>query len=338
MLTNIIFETINGILQKNRDRFITKREILEECFDLKKNGSVKGCKYFGSMEATLRKMKEILGRKGLSFVYKNGRDCAQGFMYPPNVADPMAEELLSTKKMRMKQVMRLLQNSQGLFPMMWLADLVGKNVFMNSPQTPIIFFGENLQLRGLEFLPVIYDAIESRKVLELNYTPGFREQAISLIVHPYRLKEYNQRWFLFCRSTDKDGKIQPYSICALDRIRGEIVEASDISYLTPEKTEYDESYFKDIVGVTRPKKSKPQHIIIQCKDEKTAARIDSKPIHKSQKWSNDEEKTSFSLDIIPNNEFYSQILSYGTDIVVLSPVSVKEEMRRRVQKMNENYS
>lgn len=327
------FEQLDKLLLDNREAYITYTDILRNYYGLRGNNTVKGNKGYESVKEAVKKIKRVLKSQGLSLDYANGRDCSQGFRYPKDAVDPMSEERNACKKMRMKQLERLIRNSKGLFPATWLADLVGKKARQDGDE-PIVLFDGNLQLNGIELLPVLYDAIEKQQAVCFRYNPGYREKGVVLTVHPYRLKEYNQRWFLFCESEKVDGKT--YGICALDRIEGQVEILDNIAYKPNDKGVFGEEYFKDIIGVTRLR-GRVEHIIMECHDAKAAARLLTKPLHRSQSTYDKEGMTYITLDVIPNDELFTQLLSFGPSLSVLSPSLVREEMAQRISQMMEFY-
>ena len=48
----------------------------------------------------------------------------------------------------------------------------------------------------------------------------------------------------------------------------------------------------------------------------------------------DKDNCIISIDVIPNNELISLILSFGSDVEVLEPISLREEIAKIVK---ENY-
>lgn len=52
-------------------------------------------------------------------------------------------------------------------------------------------------MRGIENLGMLYNAIVYKKVLQIQYKSFNSEVPYDVIIHPYHLKQYNNRWFLF---------------------------------------------------------------------------------------------------------------------------------------------
>jgi hypothetical protein len=61
----------------------------------------------------------------------------------------------------------------------------------------VIGLESNIDLKGIEYLSQLYDAIINEQVLEVEYQDFKSEEPFTLTFHPYYLKQYNNRWFVF---------------------------------------------------------------------------------------------------------------------------------------------
>ena len=189
-------------------------------------------------------------------------------------------------------------------------------------------------LKGFnEFFYKLYDAIFIKQVMKIEYkTYSGKEE--TFVMSPYFLKEYNNRWFLFGYNHDR-GVI---TNAPIDRIEG--IETSDIKYVT--HTEVDglkdleifDDYFDDIIGVTHDSKEKKVEVCLQFSD-KRYPHVKTKPIHPNQR--NYDDKRMIKLPVIPNNELYQVILSFGKDVEVVSPQSVRDRMKDIIREMSSTY-
>lgn len=203
----------------------------------------------------------------------------------------------------------------------WRFNLKGKN-------ENVIGFEQNSNLKGLGFLSGVIDAASNHQSLRIeyhNYKNGGKD--ILFIIHPYYVKQYNNRWFLF----GLDNKRKEISNLALDRIVS-IQVASDIAFIPNETIDF-EHYFDDVVGVSILKDDIKKDIIVLRFTEARFPYVTSKPIHKSQKVVSEEEHT-ISLDIKPTRELEQQILSFGPDVEVLAPNLFRVQIGRKIA---ENY-
>ena len=231
----------------------------------------------------------------------------------------------------MRAALTTLSRFKGLPQFEWINEIIPKieSNFQLSPNTiPIISFQANEYLQGLEFLNSLYKNIINKNVIEIQYRP-FNKPVIQQIVHPYYLKQYNNRWFLLGYNDSYD-KI---SIFALDRIENVI----DINKAYRENVIDFEEYFEDIIGVTIPEEGKIVKIILRFSNS-VAPYITTNPLHGSQKQLSKNGMYLFiSLSVIPNYELKKLILSFGADCTIIEPMCLKEEIKDILDKEIKNY-
>lgn len=176
---------------------------------------------------------------------------------------------------------------------------------------------------GLEYFDTIHDAIINKKVLCIGYHSSRSNNIISIIFYPFFLKEYKGRWYALGY---KDGLNGTY-ILPLDRIK-------DFSYsILPFPKEMDfnpDKYFKDIIGVT--KLSGDIRKITFLVRNKLSPYINMNPIHNSQriieKYSNGDYL--FSIDIIPNREFFNLVIQYQPHLSIVHPKDIGLIVNERI--------
>ena len=142
----------------------------------------------------------------------------------------------------------------------------------------------------------------------------------------------HNRWFLFGLNADKN-KITNYP---LDRILN--IAILDTAYIEKDEDLDMEEYFDEIIGVTFPKeeeKRKVANIVLKFHKD-LYPYIKSKPIHQTQHCYDDEYKVTFQ--VIPNIELRSLILSYGSQVEVIEPQSLRDEIKEHALKMKEIYN
>lgn len=192
-----------------------------------------------------------------------------------------------------------------------------------------IDYGENYRLRGRERLPLLYKCI-NKTVLSISYKT-YDNLCETYILHPYLLKIYNNRWFLFGYRPDVDDN---YWCVPLDRIENiELKKDIDVKA----RPEGYNNYFDNIIGVTKGKLLEDDsiikaftedNIIIRISNLKTWKRIVTKPIHKSQHIIRDYENGygEIEINVLPNPEFYYRLLSIGKGIKIITPTTVSNIM------------
>lgn len=171
--------------------------------------------------------------------------------------------------------------------------------------------------------------MDTNDPVRLTYQPYMSEKQ-DIFVHPYHLKQYNNRWFLIGKAEGKE-HLQNY---AVDRIKG-IVHLSK-PYI---ESEIDFSnYFDDVIGVSV--NENPIEKIIMKVNKKRYPYIRTKPLHPTQDVIEENENDDYvviSIDVKVNNELITTLLSYGPDIEVLSPDSLRNLIIERIKTMYDTY-
>jgi predicted DNA-binding transcriptional regulator YafY len=216
-----------------------------------------------------------------------------------------------------------LSHLKGMPKFEWVTELIPKlkeGMVQNTQAKTFMEFDNNPFLRGVENLETLYNAIFNRQTLRIQYQTFDSPEPKTFIIHPYFLKSYNHRWFLFGYYPEAGN---PAWNLAIDRIKG-IEEAKD-KYI--ENTEIDwNEYFEDMVGVTRPENAQPEKIVLHFLGLR-GKYVETKPIHGSQKarWI-DDNTLEVQLDLIVNRELVSLLLSYGDDLVINKPIDLRTKL------------
>lgn len=186
-----------------------------------------------------------------------------------------------------------------------------------------INFESNIDLKGLNFLTPLFNAIINERVLAIKYKDFKSSKPYVVTFHPYYLKQYNNRWFVFGLNSDNH---IPYWNLALDRI--ESLSETTLQY-KPSTIDWEE-YFFDLVGVTRPDSVELQEIILNFSPE-VAPYVITKPIHPSQKHKNTKLGLEVIIKVIPNFELERLVLSFGEQVKVISPMNFKKRISQRLK-------
>ena len=205
-----------------------------------------------------------------------------------------------------------------------------KSAFQDEEPKEVISFDQNEFLVGLDYLPTLYKSITNKSALIVEYQSFKDTKPKQLTIHPYYLKQFNKRWFLFGLN-DQDKLI--YNL-PLDRIKS-ISQCSE-KYIGNTTLDFKE-YFEDIVGVSFTPNEKPIKIKLKLNNEVTPY-ILTKPLHGSQKkLESNADGTMIEIEVIPNIELRQLILSYGDGIEVISPKSFRDQMKKVIGNMNRKY-
>ena len=192
-------------------------------------------------------------------------------------------------------------------------------------------FDNNSEAKGLEFIEDIMNAIVHKYPLKMWYKPFTSAEEIKRNIHPYHLRQYNRRWYVFALPEEHD-KIHNYP---LDRI----VKLEHLSKPYIESSVDFDDYFEDIVGVSNYEESSVEKVVLKVSN-KSIDYIRTKPLHWSQtelkKCSND-EGTVIQLKLKVNTELKMLLFSYSDAIEVLEPAWLRDFFARRIKKMRDIY-
>jgi len=182
-------------------------------------------------------------------------------------------------------------------------------------------------------LGILYNQLLKKKALNIEYKTFDKNESYIRKIHPYHLKQYNNRWFLF--GYEEGGKYTGITNLALDRIQN-IEETTE--NIKPDTTSWGD-YFDEIIGVSKD----PEVATIKIKLRFSKQRIKyvlTKPIHgATQKLDkNDFENRTISIEVIPNKELYQLLLSFGSDVEVLEPKMVIEELKKQANEILNYYN
>ena len=234
-------------------------------------------------------------------------------------------ELSNSDKEAIREVLPLLLRMKNTEGFNWVEEVISKiELFLEiTSQKKIIDFQDNSYLKGIEYLHKLYHYILKEKCLEIIYKPFYKEEK-KIKISPYYLKQYNNRWFLLGREHSSDS----LKTLALDRI----VSIKTIKECFIKNSTDFEDYFDEIIGVTSYEDRETENIVIKL-DKKTIPYVITKPLHSSQKIKGDELR----LKVKQNEELISIILSFGEEMIVIEPESLRDKIKMKIQKSVNQY-
>ena len=193
----------------------------------------------------------------------------------------------------------------------------------------VIGLDSNIDLKGIDYLSQLYDAIINERVLTVTYKDFKTDVPFILTFHPYYLKQYNNRWFVLGYNEEFN---MPTWNLALDRIESIESTRKDFHHIDIDWNEY----FYDIIGVTRYQNKETELIVLDFSQD-AAPYVETKPIHPTQKSTWEKEKLRVVIDVIPNYELMSMILSFGDKVKVVSPEDFKNQIYSRIKSASRQY-
>ena len=199
---------------------------------------------------------------------------------------------------------------------------------LNDSPSPLVTFQSNPDLKGISHFPNLLQAIRTKRVLKLRYTP-YGKDTQTITIYPYHLKQFNDRWYLIAQAKG----YETYAHYALDRI--DSYEEVALPYKDSD-VDFSE-YFDDVIGVTVPD-GDAEDIVIKVTGKRFNY-IRTKPLHLSQRIIEEAEGYAIiSINVKVNKELESLILSFGDDMEIIAPASFRDRIAEKVKVMNQLYS
>lgn len=176
------------------------------------------------------------------------------------------------------------------------------------PTRKMVYFDVNEHYQGLAYLEVLFNHVFEEQVIKVSYV-SFENEQFVFTFHPYLLKEYSQRWYVYgLEHGSREIRRFP-----LDRIR-KIEKDNEVTFV-PNEIWDAELHFSEMVGISRTADQKPEKIKIRSFGI-TSDYLLTKPLHHSQRLVDEAEgHCEFEYFVIRNYEFESLLRSFGDGVV-----------------------
>lgn len=236
---------------------------------------------------------------------------------------------------QLSQCMAILSQFEGMPQMEWLKSFLERfrlSLNIDPDGKRVVGFDENKYLVGREYFSRLLSAISNKEVLDISYK-SFKDDSVKhKIVHPYYIKEYNNRWFLLGKTEGFD----TISTLAFDRIE-DIDHAEHTDYIPNSEIDFNDDYFTEMIGVTKPLAETRQKVGLRVSKE-LFPYIATKPVHETQKVKEtDDSGVIIEIELYINYELKQLLLSYGDGIEVLYPDSLRTQLRLKQENALRHY-
>lgn len=307
---------------RNEYRWMSMAELLRAC------NKVLESKGFAKVsERTVREDFRTIDTEYDVKILKELRGHTAYFRYEDTTYSIAQQILPEEANSTLKKAIEVLDELGNSPHVLWVKTLL-RQITLEAPYAKIgnIQFQNNLDLAGLNFFNDLAGYIVNKRAIRLTYKAYGKEEQ-TCIMHPYLLKQYNDRWYLVGQN---DG-YETFSNRAIDRIVK--VEEANVEY---KGTGVDfEEYYEYTIGVTFEPGDPVEDIVLKV-DPQRYNYIRSKPLHWTQtelhELSDDDHKY-VRLKLRVNRELTALLLSYGRDVEVVSPATLREMMGLMVEDM-----
>lgn len=278
----------------------------------------------------IRFMKSESGYTAPIESYRDGRKAF--YRYSDKDFSINKQPLNATETEQLKSAIAVLQRFEGSPEFEWVNEMgpMLKDQFgLKEQDKKVMGYDSNIDYSGYEYITPLFNAITNKRVLSIKYKP-FKEEEFDLEFHPYYLKQYNNRWFVYGRNELL--RVDTWNL-ALDRI----VSINEIDQKYKEDKMDWEDFFYDIIGVSKPINAVVEVVELLFTSEQ-APYIQTKPLHPSQKSkTNEDGSLSVTIKVVINYELEMKLLSFGEKVTVLSPQSLLEKISNRLHQASKKY-
>ncbi|HZY38179.1 MAG TPA: WYL domain-containing protein [Mucilaginibacter sp.] len=185
--------------------------------------------------------------------------------------------------------------------------------------------------QGVQYFQQLLKAIKAYKIVKFNYQEFYEDRIDNCTVEPYALKEFKGRWYLLAKNQN-DNKIEAFGLHKMS-----MVDTKPGKFKYP--TGFDpKQLFKNCFGILLPDERDEVKKVILSFHTQQGKYVKDYPLHESQKEiiDNDEEYR-ISLNVYIKFDFIMEILSYGEDVEVIAPESLRIEVKKRYSQASKLY-
>ena len=184
--------------------------------------------------------------------------------------------------------------------------------------------------KGIEHISTLLLSIKNRVAVQFNHLNYQTEEIKDYIVEPYLLKEFDGRWYLFAFVKT----LGSFRTFGLDRI-SDIVLMDNTFERKAELVQTAEK-FENVYGLVYEQdqnKNAPLEKVSLRFSPLMVKHLFALPLHHSQTINDN----VITLQVIVNPELENKILSYGENVEVLSPQSLRDKIKERLTNTIQQY-
>lgn len=265
-----------------------------------------------------------------------GKDC---YSYKKSGFSIFNHELTREEMSILYEVLNTVGQFKGLPNFAWLNGLRAN--FGMKKHKSVLSFAHNPLLKNSNIMASLYDIVANQQVIKMTYKRFTDADAEVYSIHPYLLKQYNNRWYLVGLRPDRN---QIYTL-PIDRI-------VDFEPLTDEDfIKYEgniEDHFEHVIGITVFDNSKPEDVYFWISDS-AYPYYDTKPIHHSQETMDEETASTLRKEFglqggkimhlfcCLNYEIEQELARNFENIIILKPATLRKSFTDKINEMHKNY-
>jgi proteasome accessory factor B len=192
--------------------------------------------------------------------------------------------------------------------------------------SPSVFLEKRKSL-GTENIYGIIHAIQNGYILQFTYQKHWEDFSTQRIVYPLAIKESQQRWYLVALDKKND-VVKTFGLDRISNLKVTDTKFKPFAYKV-------EKEFQHAFGVETY--SPAEKVVLEFSKQQ-GNYIKTFPLHESQRIIEEtEDSVILEIFIHTTNDIKMELLKYGSDVKVLSPISLQNEIKNRISDMANLY-
>jgi predicted DNA-binding transcriptional regulator YafY len=222
------------------------------------------------------------------------------------------------------QRLGVLQENSGLEKAFQSLHYTAREKAQKAAETKQIYFDPFPKSDTSAYIPMFLHGIDEGLQLQFEYMPFHAPEPKSVVFDPWFLRFFDRRWYVGGFSHDpSEGFVRTFP---LDRI----VAPPTVLKAAPRKpSEFKASnYWQNIYGITIPPGAKPENVVLRFSTLQGKYFLSAPFYEPFQVLEQTDSYILIQMQIIINIELIRKLASYGTEVKVQEPQSLKDQLRQ----------
>ena len=192
--------------------------------------------------------------------------------------------------------------------------------------SPSVFLEKRKSL-GTEHIHGIIHAIQNLYLLQFTHQKHWEDFSSQREVKPIAIKESQQRWYLVALDK-KNNVVKTFGLDRISNLKITDTKFKPVAYNV-------EKEFQHAFGVETYEAA--EKVVLEFSKQQ-GNYIKTFPLHESQRIvEENEDSVILEIFIHTTNDIKMELLKYGSDVKVLSPISLQNEIKNRISEMSKLY-
>ena len=192
--------------------------------------------------------------------------------------------------------------------------------------SPSVFLEKRKSL-GTEHIYGIIHAIQNLYLLQFTHQKHWEDFSSQREVKPIAIKESQQRWYLVALDK-KNNVVKTFGLDRISNLKITDTKFKPVAYNV-------ETEFQHAFGVETYEAA--EKVVLQFSKQQ-GNYIKTFPLHKSQRIVKEtEDAVSIEIFIHTTNDIKMELLKYGSNVKVIAPISLQNDIKNRISEMSNLY-